>query len=409
MVNQLKNQEDNAVHVKMFGKFSITYKENSLLGKKVSETQFAYLMQILLHHRTEGVPREELEEMIFGDRDIKNIHHAMQSVIYNAKNKLRNAGLPETNYIRLEKGKFYWTQDIPVIEDASEFDHLYQSAVEETDIDCKLQLLIDACHCYTGEFLVMYAGVLWAASEARRYRAQFCSCVEEAARILREKQDYLQLEELGVYATATAPFSDWEGITMEALISMGRYEEASSLYADTVEKYFQERGIRPSQKLMDSMERLGDKMLHPYELLDNIQKELIEDKSEIRGGYVCSYPVFQGIYRMVNRMAERSGQSIYLMLCTIVDSKGNPMKDGEQLEQLAGRLGDAICKSIRRGDAVNRYGKGQYLVLLVNTTLECCSIVQKRINYNFLIGRQRTGVQYYVNSVVYEKDSNFVN
>lgn len=255
----------------------------------------------------------------------------------------------------------------------------------------------------------MYAGVLWAASEARRYRAQFCSCVEEAARILREKQDYLQLEELGVYATATAPFSDWEGITMEALISMGRYEEASSLYADTVEKYFQERGIRPSQKLMDSMERLGDKMLHPYELLDNIQKELIEDKSEIRGGYVCSYPVFQGIYRMVNRMAERSGQSIYLMLCTIVDSKGNPMKDGEQLEQLAGRLGDAICKSIRRGDAVNRYGKGQYLVLLVNTTLECCSIVQKRINYNFLIGRQRTGVQYYVNSVVYEKDSNFVN
>ena len=34
MVNQLKNQEDNAVHVKMFGKFSITYKENSLLGKK---------------------------------------------------------------------------------------------------------------------------------------------------------------------------------------------------------------------------------------------------------------------------------------------------------------------------------------------------------------------------------------
>ena len=56
MVNQLKNQEDNAVHVKMFGKFSITYKENSLLGKKVSETQFAYLMQILLHHRQKVFP-----------------------------------------------------------------------------------------------------------------------------------------------------------------------------------------------------------------------------------------------------------------------------------------------------------------------------------------------------------------
>lgn len=84
------------------------------------------------------------------------------------------------------------------------------------------------------------------------------------------------------------------------------------------------------------------------------------------------------------------------------------MKSGEQLEQLAGRLGDAICKSIRRGDAVNRYGKGQYLVLLVNTTLESCAIVQKRINYNFLVGRQRTGVQYYVNSVVYEKEADIM-
>ena len=97
MTINLKNQEDNALHVKMFGNFSILYQGKSLLGKKVSETQFSYLMQILLHNRTEGVPREQLEEMLFGDRDIKNIHHTMQSVIYNAKNKLKKAGLPETN------------------------------------------------------------------------------------------------------------------------------------------------------------------------------------------------------------------------------------------------------------------------------------------------------------------------
>ena len=81
---------------------------------------------------------------------------------------------------------------------------------------------------------------------------------------------------------------------------------------------------------------------------------------------------------------ERSGQFVYLMLCTIVDSKGSPMKDGEELAQLSERLGEAICQSIRRGDVVNHYGKGQYLVLLMNTTRENCSIVQKRINYKFM-------------------------
>ena len=105
---------------------------------------------------------------------------------------------------------------------------------------------------------------------------------------------------------------------------------------------------------------------------------------------------------MVTRMMDRGGQSVYLMLCTIIDSKGNPMKDGEPLEQLSRRLGDAICASIRHGDAVNRYGPGQYLVLLVNTTIENCAMIQKRINNNFLIGRQRTGVQYYVSSVTCE-------
>ena len=189
---------------------------------------------------------------------------------------------------------------------------------------------------------------------------------------------------------------------MEALIGMGRYEEAGSLYAETVDRYFKERGIRPSQKLMDSLDQLGEQMLHPYGMLDKIQTELAESRADIYGGYLCSYPIFQGIYRMVTRMMDRGGQSIYLMLCTIIDSKGNPMKDGEQLEELSRRLGDAICTSIRHGDAVNRYGKGQYLVLLVNTTLENCAVVQKRINNNFLIGRQRTGAVSYTHLRAHE-------
>ena len=97
---------------------------------------------------------------------------------------------------------------------------------------------------------------------------------------------------------------------------------------------------------------------------------------------------------------ERGGQSVYLMLCMVVDSKGNPMKEGSVLEELTHRLGEAIQQSVRHSDSVCRYGKGQYLVLLVNTTRENCGVIQRRINYHFIVRRQRTGIQYYVNSVV---------
>ena len=121
------------------------------------------------------------------------------------------------------------------------------------------------------------------------------------------------------------------------------------------------------------------------------------------GGYICSYPVFRGAYRLIERMTERSGFSVYLMLCTIVDREGRVMKESEKLEQLTVKLGDSICHSVRHSDALCRYGTGQYLVLLINTSREDCDVVQKRINYHFLAGSRRMGIQYYVNSVIYSE------
>ena len=191
---------------------------------------------------------------------------------------------------------------------------------------------------------------------------------------------------------------------MEALVESGRHEEARKLYADTVDNYLKERGIYPSAKIMENMEKLGNQIRHSYEILDQIQQNLMEGTGDIMGGYQCSYPVFRGIYQMVERIMERSGQSVYLMLCTIVDSKGNPMEEGPLLEELSERLEASVCDAIRHGDAVTKYGKGQYLILLVNTTRENCRVVQKRINYRFLVGRQRTGIKYYVNSVICSTD-----
>ncbi len=208
------------------------------------------------------------------------------------------------------------------------------------------------------------------------------------------------MEELGLYAARINPLADWEVVTMEALISLGRDEDARKFYDDTVELYFQEQGLRPSDRLMELLNKLGSQIGHHYAVLDDIQETLAGGEEDATGGYFCSYPVFQGIYRMVERMVDRGGQSVYLMLCTVVDSKGNPMKEGSMLDELSLRLGDAIQKSVRRGDAVNRYGKGQYLVLMLNTTRENCKVLQRRINYHFVVGRQRTGIQYYVNSVI---------
>ena len=390
--------------VQMFGSFSLIWNGMQIAGgPKARESQFAYLMQLLLHYREKGVSRNCLEEALFGEREVGNVHHSLRSVLYNARKKLRKAGLPEVDYIQQKHDIFYWTEKIAVEEDTREFEALCQKAEEMEDSKERLECLIDACYCYRGDFLPQQAGVIWAAQEARRYQGMFFSCVEEAVILLRIQEDWSRMKELGAYVCHISPFADWEVITMEALVSMGWMSEARKLYDDTMELYMQEQGCRPSKKLMELLDRLGSQMDHRYAMLDAIQSELSEEETQ-QGGYLCSWPVFQGIYQYTKRMLERSGQSVYLMLCTIVDSKGNPMEEGPLLEELSERLEASVCDAVRHGDAVTKYGKGQYLILLVNTTRENCRVVQKRINYRFLVGRQRTGIKYYVTSVICSPD-----
>ena len=406
MKNEKTYPEEPCLQVQMFGGFSLSWDGKLVAGsRKSSESQFNYLMQLLLHYGENGVSRDMLERVLFEDRDIQDTHHASRSVIYNAKRRLKAAGLPDANYIEQRRGIYYWNPQVPVREDAAEFERLCRKAEETADPEQKLRLYLEACYCYTGEFLPQQTGIVWVAQEAKRYRAMFCSCLERTVELLRQAKNYLQMEELGIYAAAISPLSDWETVTMEALVSMGRYDDARRLYDDTVDLYFQEQGLRPSPRMMELFNKLGIQMEHQHDALDEIQKKLSEGTGNGCGGYLCTYPVFQGVYRMVERMMERGGQSVYLMLCMVVDSKGNPMKEGNALEELTQRLGEAIQQSVRHSDSVCRYGKGQYLVLLVNTTRENCGIIQRRINYHFIIGRQRTGIQYYVNSVVCTADS----
>lgn len=395
------NNGEQILKVRMFGTFSMNYNGKPLVMKRLRRNnQFTNLMQAVLYYSEKGVGRDWLEDVVFEDRDVENRHNSLRVLIYKAIRKLRELGLPEGKYIYLENGLYRWTSEIRVEVDAIEFDRIYQRAKEAEDSGEKLDLYLQACYMYQGEFLADCAGVVWIGYESKRYRMIFQDIVCQAAMLLREREEWMRLEKLGRFAALAAPFSDWEELIMEAYMETGRFDDARRLYEETADYYQREQGIYPSVKMMQAIERLGNQMMYSYELLDTIQKKLTEEPDEtVMGGYYCTFPVFQGIYQAVTRIMERGGQAVYLMLCTLVDGKGNPIQKEERLEGFSERLREAICRSVRHGDIVNQFGRGQYLVLLINTTRENCEVVQERINRNFNIGNQRVRVRYHVKCV----------
>ena len=392
-------EKQQVLYVKMFGDFSVVYQGVSLIGKKKKETQFAQVLQLLLHNRQNGISREGLEKVLFGERMLDDANHAIHSLIYNIRRKLKQAGLPEGKYIISRKGRFYWDQEIPFEEDAQVFEEYCRGAYETEDWEEKIELLWKSVLLYKGAFLEHSEQNGWVQEERDRYSAMFREMVELLAGILREKKAYMQLEKLGRHAARVTPYEERELLMIEALTSMGKSEQAQILYGETMEKYRQVYKEEQLEKLKDFRRKIEEQLDHPYDILDNIQESMTERMEKVQGPYQCSWEVFREIYHMIARMMERSGQQVQLMLCTLTDMDEHPVESDEKAEVLSRYVWESICRSIRSGDVVTRYGKGQYLVLLINAKPEECKGIQERIDMQFQKKNTVYEIQYSVKPV----------
>ena len=390
----------DTINVRTFGGFSITYKGNEISFSRQNESQIVHLLQLLLHFREQGVSRDLAKAELFGDRDVDDVSHSIRNIIYNMRRKLKELGFPDSQYVVKKGGVYFWADEIPVSEDAAEFEAAVSKAQALDDGAEKERLLTEAIYRYTGRFLAGNESSIWSVQEAERYRDMFADAVYELTDMLREEHKFKLMQEISTYAAKVDPYAEWEILTLEALSGLGRFDQTERFYRDTVEAYTEEYGGRTNSYVKGFVNRIGQELVIGHETLDEIQEKMTDDSAHDKRGYYCSLPVFQEIYRITERQLERFGDRVFLMLCTILDSKGNPMMSGTRLDELSERLKEAIVVSVRYTDTVTRYGKGQYLILLINTTYEDCSIVADRIDRHFKRPGQRTSVDYAVNNII---------
>ncbi len=388
------------MEVKTFGAFSIIHNGTEISFGQQNESQIVHLMQLLLHFREKGVNRDLMKAELFGDRSVDDVSHSIRNIVYNLRKKLREYDLPDSQFVVKKNGIYYWADDIPVREDASEFESLINSAMLNPDDRVRYELLDKAAHLYTGRFLEGNESSVWTAAEADRYKDMFSKCINEMADILRQEHNFRKMYDLSLYAIEVDPFSEWEILTLESLSGLGSFDQTEKFYRETVDKYSKQYSGKSNSYVKAFINRLGMKLVIGHESLDEIQEKMRDKSRHENRGYFCSLPVFQEIYHITERLLERSGDRVFLMLCTILDSKGNPMLSGAKLEDLSMRLKNAIISSVRYTDTVTRYGKGQYLIMLIDTSLEDCEIISSRIDSHFIKPGQTTSVRYTVNNMI---------
>lgn len=390
----------NILKVRMLGCFSLEYKGKELVLDRNNVSKTTQLFQLLLLHTQDGgISKAALIDALYGRTEVENKNGSLNNTLFRLRKQLKAAGLPESNYININGGMCTWDPEIAVWVDVCEFENLVALIRKEKRETDRLHLLMEAWKCYRGEFLPDMIGENWAAVENVKCRDDYFMCTEELCKWLKEHERYEDLHRVSHVAAKIYPFDEWQIWEIESLIGMSRYKEGLEVYKDTERLLFEEMGVEPSAKMLEQFQFMGERTSQAAGAIGDI-KERLKEKDEAVGAYYCPFPSFIDIYHVFSRMMERSGLSVFVMLCTL-DYAKDSVSDEEEKE-MSEVLKDAIQSSVRKGDFYTRYNVRQYIVMLIGISQENCPMVSRRIEKAFrkCSGEKKSlQVDFYVASV----------
>ena len=392
--------ENNLLKVRMFGGFSLEFngKEVVLDRNAVSKTM-QLLQLILLHSQDGGISKAALIEALYGRAEVENKNGSLNNTIFRLRKQLQKAGLPESNYIQINAGMCSWDENVPVSVDVCQFRKLIQNGKKEKREETRIKIWKKAWELYKGELLPDMIGENWAAAENASCRKLYFYCVEELCTRLQDKERYEDIHKISHRAAEIYPFDNWQVWEIDSLIGMSRYKDGLDVYKRTTKLMFDELGLSPSAGMLERFKLMGERTSQAAGAIEDIKYRLRE-KESIEGAYYCTYPSFVDVYHVFGRMMERTGMSVFLMLCTL--DFINIETDDENQKYYSELLRESIQKAVRKGDFYTRYNIQQYLVMLIGITQENCTLVSKRINKEFnkrLPRRKNVSIDYYVASL----------
>ena len=139
--------DNNTLYVQYLGSFSVRWNGAEIFSDvKTGGTQMLCFLQMLLLDPKQGVARGQLVEELFYDRNLRNVTHSLNVLLYNLRQRLKAFDLPDGDYIEQRDGRYYWTEKIPVIRDTEAFERLCRAAKACEDPEEGCRALLTACY-----------------------------------------------------------------------------------------------------------------------------------------------------------------------------------------------------------------------------------------------------------------------
>lgn len=104
----------------------------------------------------------------------------------------------------------------------------------------------------------------------------------------------------------------------------------------------------------------------------------MEEKETQPGAYCQDYETFKQIYRLEERRLRRDKKRAFIILFTLTD-RNNGFLPLDKRDAEMDILGEKIKQSLRMGDVYTRYSSCQYLVMVLDVSIENVGVIADRI------------------------------
>ena len=317
----------------MFGRFQVTCGEHVIVSPDSRNSKVIQLLQYLLCNRGKMILQEELIEVLLHDDYGSNPVSTLKNIVYRLRKLFIGADL-DKSCILYKKNRYGFSPDIPCEIDAEQFFELTKRVKHaHLDDDSRFALCMQAIELYRSDFLTRSSNEPWVMGRAVRYQEQFCELIRTAYGIAERCGRFDEVLPVLQRATVLYPYEEELYLMhISCLYELRRGREAIEEYNSVANTLYNDLGVSPSQTMQNLYRRITSSMQPVTDSILEV-RATISEPEYFTGAYYCNFENFVNIYQFIVRHMERSGQSVYLMLCTLTESDNSPPQKRRAAEQ----------------------------------------------------------------------------
>lgn len=387
------------LRVQMLGGFEVTYADMPIITKDARNSMLTQLMQYLIVNRNKMVSQDELISVLLGEDEMGNPAVTLKNIVYRLR-KLLVAGGIEKECIIYKKGAYGFCSDLPCDIDIEKFaalaNEIRSKKMSEAE---RLELCFEAMDLYKGEFLLKVSGEPWVMKNSLYYQDMYLAVVEKAYEIASEMGEYERILPQLKKAAQIYPYEEEVYLMhISCLHELGKIKEAVAEYELVTAILFDDLGIGPSERLRELYTQITDGVQQVSDSIVDIRNKMNEMATE-KGSFFCNLETFANIYQFAVRHMDRSGKSVFLMLCSLSEMDDSPLKTGTRMKKVIAATREAVRLTCRKGDVYTRYSPTQFLLMLMEIKQENCDVVAGRLRRNFYKQPKMSRVQMHCRSI----------